>query len=78
MYVRAVLLAVFIQVALTFGLLIGMALVRRRALATGAAREGEVVNNTQNWPEASRQIANAFRNQFEEGMSLTSHAAAQA
>jgi hypothetical protein len=65
MHVQAILIPLFIQVALTFALVVRMALMRRAALRSGAARESEVVNNPQNWPERSRQVANAFRNQFE-------------
>lgn len=65
MYVQAVLIAVFIQVALTFGLMLAMAVLRRRALSEGAVQTRDVVLDTQNWPEHPKKIANAFRNQFE-------------
>ena len=65
MYLQAVLIAVFVQVALTFALMLSMAVMRRRALASGAVRPQDVVLDTQAWPEQSKKFANAFRNQFE-------------
>jgi hypothetical protein len=65
MYVRAVLIPVFIQITLTFTLMIWMAIVRRRALSSRTVTESDIALNTQNWPAPALQIANAFRNQFE-------------
>lgn len=65
MYIRAVLLPLFIQVGLTFGLMIAMALMRRGALASGAVRPDDVSLGQPGWPVRATQVANCFRNQFE-------------
>jgi hypothetical protein len=65
MYVRAVLIPVLIQVALTFGLMFMMAGLRARALRSGAVRASDVAVDAGKWPNRAMQVANAFRNQFE-------------
>lgn len=65
MYVQAVLIPLFIMVALTFGLAMSMAILRTRALRGGVVRPDDISLGQQKWPERPTQLANAFRNQFE-------------
>jgi hypothetical protein len=65
MSVQAVLLPVFIQVGLTFFLLLWMAGARRGALVRGETKLRDVALREQNWPAQATQIANCFSNQFE-------------
>jgi hypothetical protein len=65
MSVQMVLLPVFVQVGLTFTLLIGMVLARRRSLVSGEVKSRDVALGEPNWPEGATQIANCYRNQFE-------------
>src|SRR5689334_16976233 len=60
-----VLLPVFVQVALTFALLLAMATLRARAIKSGEARLKDIALRQPNWPERPTQIANCFSNQFE-------------
>jgi len=60
-----VLLPVFVQVGLTFALLIAMALGRRRALVSGETKSRDIALGEPNWPKGATQIANCYRNQFE-------------
>lgn len=65
MSVQAVLLPVFVQVLLCFGLLI---LTGRRRFADVRANRvaaGEVSLGEKGWPAASQQASNAYANQFE-------------
>jgi hypothetical protein len=59
------LLPVFIQVALTFALLIWMALARRETLVSGETKIRDIALGEPNWPKRATQIANCFANQFE-------------
>jgi len=63
--VGMVLLPVFVQVALTFALLLAMATLRARAIKSGEARLKDIALRQPNWPERPTQIANCFSNQFE-------------
>src|SRR5439155_17890494 len=65
MSVQMVLLPVFVQVGLTFALLIAMALGRRRALVSGEPKSRDIALGEPNWPQGATQIANCYRNQFE-------------
>jgi hypothetical protein len=60
-----VLLPLFVQVALTFALLIAMVAARRRALVSGETRIKDVALGEPNWPARTTQVANCYRNQFE-------------
>jgi hypothetical protein len=60
-----VLLPVFIQVGLTFALLLWMAGARRNALVGGQAKIRDIALGQQNWPTRATQIGNCYRNQFE-------------
>ncbi|MGY2935324.1 hypothetical protein ACVWZ6_004926 [Bradyrhizobium sp. GM6.1] len=65
MSIQMVLLPVFVQVGLTFALLIAMALGRRRALVSGETKSRDIALGEPNWPKGATQIANCYRNQFE-------------
>jgi hypothetical protein len=62
---RWILLPLFVEVALTLGLIIWLALLRRADLLTGAAIPEHIALREPNWPVRTRQVANAFSNQFE-------------
>lgn len=64
MSVQAALLPLFVEVGLTFGLLIAAAMLRGRALRAGLAWR-EVALRQPNWPPRATQVANAFANQLE-------------
>jgi len=65
MSVQMVLLPVFVQVGLTFALLIGMAFARRRSLVSGETKARDIALGEANWPQGATQIGNCYRNQFE-------------
>ena len=65
MSVQMVLLPVFVQVALTFALLIGMVMARRKTLVAGETKIRDIALGEPNWPKGATQIANCYRNQFE-------------
>ena len=65
MTIQMVLLPLFVEVILTFALLIGMAVVRQRAFAGGAVRAHDIALREPNWPPRAMQVANSFSNQFE-------------
>lgn len=65
MSVPMVLLPVFVQVALTFALLIGMVLARRQTLVSGETKIRDIALGEPNWPQRATQVGNCYRNQFE-------------
>ena len=65
MSVQMVLLPVFVQVGLTFALLLWMAGARRQALVGGETKIRDIALGQPNWPVRATQIGNCFRNQFE-------------
>jgi hypothetical protein len=65
MSVASLLLPVFVQLALTFGLMVWMATLRVRAVTSGAVRPRDIALREPNWPERATQIANCFHNQLE-------------
>ena len=65
MSVQSVLLPVFVQVGLTFFLLLWMAGARRGALVRGETKLRDVALREPNWPTQATQIANCYSNQFE-------------
>lgn len=65
MSVQMVLLPVFVEVALTFALLIAMVVARRATLVAGETRIRDVALGQPNWPARVTQISNCFGNQFE-------------
>lgn len=65
MLIEAALLPVFVQVALTFGLMFWMGRERLSALKRGETKIRDVALREPNWPARPMQVANAFSNQFE-------------
>jgi len=65
MSLQMVLLPLFVQVGLTFALLLGMATARTRALSSRETSFKAIALGQPNWPERTTQIGNCFRNQFE-------------
>jgi hypothetical protein len=65
MSVQTVLLPVFVQIALTFGLLIWMVGARRNALVSRETKIRDIALGQANWPVRATQIGNCYRNQFE-------------
>jgi hypothetical protein len=61
----AVLAPVFVQVALTFALLLWMGRLRVFAIRSGATHPSDIALGQQNWPQQATQVGNAYRNQFE-------------
>jgi len=65
MMLQAVLLPVFVQVALTFGLLFYMGNVRIGALKRGEAKVRDIALRQPNWPERATKASMAYHNQLE-------------
>ena len=65
MSVPAILAPVFVQVALSFALLLWLGGTRVAAVRDGAVRIGDVALGERAWPARPAQAANAFANQFE-------------
>jgi hypothetical protein len=60
-----ILLPVFVQVFLTFALLMGMAMSRGQALSSGQTKHRDVALRQANWPARTAQLGDCFANQFE-------------
>ena len=60
-----VLLPVFVQIGLTFALLLWMAGVRRQTLVSGEIKIKNIALGQPNWPVRATQIGNCFSSQFE-------------
>ena len=65
MSITAILLPVYVQVALTFILLLWMGSSRLRSLRTGEVKVKDVALGERNWPSCILQVQNAYHNQFE-------------
>jgi len=65
MLVKAILLPVFIQVALTFVLLLLTGSSRVRVIRSGEVRIKDIALGQQAWPLRVTQLGNAFNNQFQ-------------
>ena len=65
MSIQAVLLPLFVQVTLTFVLLVWMAALNSSAVARGEVRWQDIALREPNWPARNLQIRNAFLNQLE-------------
>ena len=65
MSVPMVLLPVFVQIGLTFALLLWMVGARRQTLVSGETRIKDIALGQPNWPVRATQIGNCYRNQFE-------------
>lgn len=65
MSISAVLLPVFVQVALTFLLLMWMGRSRIGSIRAGDVKVRDIALGERNWPTRIQQIANSYHNQFE-------------
>jgi hypothetical protein len=65
MSIQAQLLPLFVEVALTFVLLYGMAYLRTEAFKSGAVKPRDIALREPNWPQRATQVANAYHNQLE-------------
>jgi hypothetical protein len=65
MTLRDVLLPLFVEVILTFGLVFWAAALRVRDLRSGLAKPQEIALREPNWPAHTRQVAYAYCNQLE-------------
>jgi hypothetical protein len=65
MSIQAILMPLFVQVALTFVLLFWMGFLRTRALRTGVVKPEQIALREPNWPLRVIQIGNAYHNQLE-------------
>ena len=65
MSITSVLLPVYVQIALTFILLLWMGGMRLTALRAGEVKVKDVALGERNWPTRILQIQNAYHNQFE-------------
>jgi len=65
MSIQAVLLPLFVQVLLTFVLLVWMAYLRTSAVTSGEVKTSDIALREPGWPSHATQVANAFHNQLE-------------
>ena len=65
MPIQFVLLPLFVEVALTLGLLLWLFLLRRNDLVGRAVHPSQIALREPNWPQRTQQVANCFSNQFE-------------
>jgi len=64
MTIQMVLAPLFVQVALTFGLLFWMAATRTRSVARGETKIRDIALGQTAWPEKPMQISNSYDSQF--------------
>ena len=65
MTIQMVLLPVFVQVTLTFGLLFWMAYTRRTSLSRGELKVRDIALGQSAWPARATQASNSFDSQFQ-------------
>jgi hypothetical protein len=65
MSLQAVLLPLFVEVILTFVLMLQMGALRRADYSSGAVKADDIALREPRWPQRTTQAANAFSNQFE-------------
>ena len=65
MSVASILLPVFVQVALTFVLLMRLGSGRLRTLSAGNTKVRDIALGESNWPSDVTQVGNCFNNQFQ-------------
>lgn len=65
MPIQIVLLPLFVEVLLTFGVMFGMMYHRTSTLQRGETRFQDIALREPNWPVAATKFANSFANQFE-------------
>jgi hypothetical protein len=61
----AIVYPLLVQVALTFGLVSWLGILRTQALKKREIRAEDIDLGQPNWPQKTTQVANCFRNQFE-------------
>jgi len=65
MSIQFVLLPLFVEVLLTFGVMFGMMYHRTSTLRRGETRFDDIALREPNWPMRATQFANSYANQFE-------------
>lgn len=65
MSMRAVLAPLFVEVVLTFGLMLWMGAMRVRLVRSGQVKPEDIALRQPNWPKHVLQVQNAAANQFE-------------
>jgi len=65
MSLRFVLLPLFVEVALTLGLMLWLFLLRRNDLMSRAVHPSKIALREPNWPTRTLQVGNCVANQFE-------------
>ncbi|HYC15886.1 MAG TPA: MAPEG family protein [Pseudolabrys sp.] len=65
MSIQFVLLPLFVEVLLTFGVMFGMMYFRTSSLQRGETRFADIALREPNWPVRATKFAYAFANQFE-------------
>ena len=65
MSIQMILLPLFVEVALTFALMLGMMYRRSSSLLAGETRFEDIAMREPNWPKQATLFAYAFSNQFE-------------
>ena len=65
MSILMILAPLFVQVLLTFAIMLGMMYHRTTALRGGQTRIESIANREPNWPPQATYFGNAFSNQFE-------------
>lgn len=65
MTIPMILAPLFVQVVLTFAMMLGMMVFRTTALRSGETRLESIALREPNWPLRATQFGNAFSNQFE-------------
>jgi hypothetical protein len=65
MFLQAVLLPLFVEVILTFVLMLWMGVLRGGDYRSGAVKPQDVALREPNWPKRTTQAAYSFSNQFE-------------
>jgi hypothetical protein len=65
MSLQAVLLPLFVEVALTFALMFWMGQLRSAALRSGEVHPRDIALRQPNWPAGALQVGYSFQNQFE-------------
>jgi hypothetical protein len=65
MSIATIILPLFVEVLLTFGLFLRMAVLRNLDLKNGVVKPSDVSLREPNWPARTQQAAYSFSNQFE-------------
>ena len=65
MSIQTTLLPLFVEVALTFGLLLWLGWLRRNDLQSGGVHPSQIALREPNWSVRTQQVAYCFSNQFE-------------